>query len=319
MKLSIVIPCFNVGKFLEDALNSVCRQTYKNLEIICIDDGSTDETSGILAIFAAKDSRIQIISKKNTGYGDSVNLGLERATGDYVAIFEPDDFIDSDMYSVLMCNAKLMNLDISRCTYSDYKEGLDIPNECKKLPKNRLYCPRKSSDASAFRHQPSIWSAVYRRDWLNENRIRLLPTPGASFQDTSFAFKTNLLAERCFAVDKPFYHYRSHPNNSVKSAKNIFAPLNEYQECIEFAREYGYIEVAKSVVLEMEYSVYKWNYQRIGASDRRKFLSRWRQEWKGLLNEGFRFQKSKHRFHAWLLIYFPFLFRLNLDRKISGS
>lgn len=319
MKLSVIVPCFNVDRFLEEALDSVCGQTFKELEILCIDDGSTDRTPEILANFERKDGRIRVISKLNTGYGDSVNLGIEEASGDYLAIFEPDDFIEKDMYEILMMNAESMGLDVSRCIYFDYLNGVDKLNRCKKLIKNRIYRPRNSSDILVFQHAPSIWAAVYRKEWLDQKGIRLLPTGGASFQDTSFAFKTNLLAERCYAVDKPLYHYRSHPNNSVKSVDKVYAIMDEYQECIAFARKHGYLDIAKSVLLEMEYSNYIWNYRRMSAVYREDFLQHWRKEWRKLMAEGFCFQRSKHRFHAWLLIYFPFFFRSYLNNKVRNG
>lgn len=315
MKLSVIMPCFNVESFLDQALSSLVRQTYSNLEIVCIDDGSTDETPQILNRFAAQDDRIRVISKVNTGYGDSVNLGLAEAAGDYVAVFEPDDFIEPEMYAVLMENAMSMDLDLSRCGFFDYCDGVDSRNACKGMPVNRIYRPRNPQDRCAFLQPPAIWSAVYRKSWLDAQGIRFLPTPGASFQDISFAFKTNLLANRCFTVDRAFYHYRSHPNNSVKSGGKIFAPSNEYRECLAFARRRGELDTVKAVFLDMEYASYKWNYLRIGAPERPIFLDYWRNEWRDLLSEGFRFGCFKHRLYAWVLLNVPPAFKSYLDSK----
>ena len=314
MKLSVIMPCFNVAPFLNEALASLVRQTYGNLEILCIDDGSTDATPQILADFAAKDARIRVISKQNTGYGDSVNIGLDRASGEYVCIFEPDDFIEPDMYEVLMRNASEKHLDMSRCTFFDFCGGVDKPNECFGLPKGRLYRPRDPHDRSAFLQPPSVWSALYRKAWLDASGIRFLTTPGASFQDISFAFKPNLAAERCYAEERPLYHYRSHANNSVKSTGKVYAPSNEYAACLSYARAHD-LETAKAVFLDMEYASYKWNYLRIGEKDRRGFLRHWAEEWRGLLSEGFRFGCRRHAFYAALLLNAEPLFRLYLDSK----
>ena len=319
MKLSVIMPCFNVESFLDQALSSLVRQTYSNLEIVCIDDGSTDATLHILTRFAAHDDRIRVISKANTGYGDSVNLGLTECTGEYFAVLEPDDFLEPEMYEVLMKNAVSMDLDLSRCAFFDYCDGIDTRNACKGMPVNRIYRPRNSQDQCAFLQPPAIWSAVYRKSWLDAQGIRFLPTPGASFQDISFAFKTNLLADRCFAVDRAFYHYRSHPNNSVKSGGKIFAPSNEYRECLVFARRRGELDTLKAVFLDMEYASYKWNYLRIGAEERSIFLEHWRNEWRDLLKEGFRFGCLKHRLYASLLLNaFP-VFKSYLDSKAQHA
>ena len=315
MKLSVIMPCFNVSTFLGKALSSLVTQTFSNLEIICVDDGSTDETPQILSSFAKHDDRIRVISKVNTGYGDSVNLGLAESTGDYVAVLEPDDFIEPEMYEVLMKNAVLMDLDLSRCAFFDFCEGIDTQNVCRGMPVNRIYRPRDLQDRCAFLQPPAIWSAVYRKSWLDAHGIRFLPTPGASFQDISFAFKTNLLAERCFAVNCALYHYRSHPNNSVKAGGKVFAPAHEYQECLSFARRQGELDTLKAVFLDMEYASYKWNYLRIGADRRREFLEYWQREWRDLLKEGFRFGCLKHRMYAWCLLNASSVFKFYLDSK----
>lgn len=100
-KVSIVIPVYNVEKYLRECLNSVCRQTLADIEIICVDDGSTDQSGCILDEYAAKDDRFQIIHKKNEGYGKAMNVGMAAVTSPYVGIVESDDLIASDMYEQL--------------------------------------------------------------------------------------------------------------------------------------------------------------------------------------------------------------------------
>ena len=97
-KISIVIPIYNVEKYLEECLTSITKQTLKEIEIIAVDDGSTDSSGKILDSFAAKDKRIKAIHQKNTGYSAAVNLGIEKASGEYVGIVESDDLIDKAMY-----------------------------------------------------------------------------------------------------------------------------------------------------------------------------------------------------------------------------
>ena len=94
-KLSILVPCYNVEKYVAQCLSSIVNQTLQNIEIICINDGSTDKTLEILQSFQTTDSRIKIINKKNSGYGDSMNLGLDMAKGKYIGIVESDDYIES--------------------------------------------------------------------------------------------------------------------------------------------------------------------------------------------------------------------------------
>ena len=97
-KVSIIVPTYNVEQYLREAMDSIINQTLKDIEIICIDDGSTDNSGKILDEYASKDSRVKVIHKKNGGYGKAMNVGLDNATGEYVGIVEPDDYIEPDMY-----------------------------------------------------------------------------------------------------------------------------------------------------------------------------------------------------------------------------
>src|SRR5574344_757344 len=105
-EVSILIPIYNVEKYLEQCLESVCNQTLKDIEIICINDGSTDSSLKIIKDFQKNDDRVVLINKKNSGYGDSMNKGLEKATGEYIGIVESDDFIEKDAFEKLYSLAK---------------------------------------------------------------------------------------------------------------------------------------------------------------------------------------------------------------------
>ena len=114
-KISVIVPCYNVERYIHQCLESIVNQTHSNLEIICIDDGSTDNTPAIIDRVALTDTRIKVIHKSNTGYGDTMNVGLEASTGDYIGIVESDDWIEPDMYETLLRAALDNSLDIARC------------------------------------------------------------------------------------------------------------------------------------------------------------------------------------------------------------
>lgn len=120
--VSILVPIYNVERYLEKCLNSLISQTLKNIEIICINDGSTDNSLAIIKKYAQKDSRIVIINKKNTGYGDSMNQGLKRAKGEYIGIVESDDFVDKKMFEVLYNMALQYKADIVKSSFYQYWE-----------------------------------------------------------------------------------------------------------------------------------------------------------------------------------------------------
>ena len=111
-KVSVIVPTYNVEPYLRECMDSIIGQTLKELEIICVNDGSTDGSLAILKEYAEKDSRVVLIDKQNAGYGCAMNDGLDRATGEYIGIVEPDDFVDSHMYEDLYRIAKEKDLDV---------------------------------------------------------------------------------------------------------------------------------------------------------------------------------------------------------------
>lgn len=120
--VSILVPIYNVEKYLEKCLDSLISQTLRNIEIICINDGSTDNSFSIIKNYAARDNRIIIINKKNTGYGDSMNQGLSKAKGEYIGIVESDDFVDKKMYEDLYNIALKYCADIVKSSFYEYWE-----------------------------------------------------------------------------------------------------------------------------------------------------------------------------------------------------
>lgn len=126
--ISIIVPVYNVEKYLNQCLDSVCMQTYKNLEIILIDDGSTDKSGEICDEYAAKDNRIIVIHKENIGVSDSRNKGLDIATGNYIGFVDSDDWIEFNMFEILYKGIKEYKADISICGHAEvYENGLLKP------------------------------------------------------------------------------------------------------------------------------------------------------------------------------------------------
>ena len=111
-KVSVVIPIYNAENYLRQCLNSIVGQTLRDIEIICVDDGSTDTSLSIIHEYAQKDPRIKVISKPNSGYGHSMNVGLDAATGEYFGIVDSDDYILPEMYETLYYYAHKDDLDV---------------------------------------------------------------------------------------------------------------------------------------------------------------------------------------------------------------
>lgn len=126
-KISVIVPVYNVEKYINNTVNSIINQTYKNLEIILVDDGSPDRSSEICDEFAEKDSRIKVIHKENGGVSSARNAGLDMASGDYIAFVDGDDYIDHDMYEIMLGHITEYGADAAACGI--VRENADAANE----------------------------------------------------------------------------------------------------------------------------------------------------------------------------------------------
>ncbi len=229
LKVSVIVPVYNVEKYVAKCLESLIAQTMQDIEILCINDGSTDTSSEILKKYSQEDSRIQIFNKPNTGYGNSMNLGLAKARGEYIAIVESDDYAERNMLETLYNAAVNSDADIVKGEYFRHQNGRDdFADRMREYQKGKLISVH--STPSILFLADTIWSALYRRDFLEKNHIIFHETPGASFQDISFALQGWLLAEKVFFLGTPVLHYRiDNPDSSLKNPKKIFCVFEEYE------------------------------------------------------------------------------------------
>lgn len=296
VKVSIIIPVYNTEQYIKDCIDSVINQTLKEIEIILVDDGSTDSCPKICDEYAQNDCRIKIIHKKNEGLGKAYNTGIDLAAGEYVGFVESDDFIELNMFEVLYNTAKEQNADIVKSNWFNYwskpyivntkansYRGFDIgkATNIKKVPK-------------LLKIAPSIWTSIYKKDFLTINNIRFLETYGASYQDTSFAFKTTAAAEQFVLLDESFVHYRQdNEYSSVKSQSKVFAICEEYKEIERFLNNNPQIKKdVKAYKWVNQYNGYKWNLNRISEKYHRDFLEEFSTTFKqvdkqNLINDGF--------------------------------
>lgn len=277
--LSIIVPVYNTEKYLDQCLSSIVHQSISNIEIICINDGSTDSSPAILEKYSENDERIRIINKKNSGYGAAINIGIDTATGKYIGIVESDDFVDEKMFETLVTLAEQKNLDIARSEFYYYDDltKIDIKSNMFFSPHNCVVKPRKTK--MVFYQQPSIWANIYKRKFLNNNKIRCLETPGASYQDTSFAFKTYYCAKRYEMIDDAFIHYRQSKNSSTSSNDDkIYCICDEFLEIERFLKSKHKFKKESGMFMHLKINAYKWNYERLKEPYNAMFLKKWREE-----------------------------------------
>lgn len=234
-KVSIIIPTYNVEAYLKECMESVIRQTLKDIEIICINDGSTDGSLQILKEYADKDSRIVLVDKENEGYGVGMNIGLDKATGEYIGIVEPDDFVPLNMYEDLYNTAKENDLDFVKADF--YRFTRNSENGNMELIYNHLDSTGENYNQVINPYEKpyitkfimNTWSGIYRREYIEKYHIRHNTTPGASFQDNGFFWQTFIYAKRCMFIDKPYYmNRRDNPNSSVNNKQKVYCMNVEY-------------------------------------------------------------------------------------------
>lgn len=308
-KVSVVIPCYNVEKYLRQCLDSVVKQTLRDIEIICVNDGSKDSTLSIIQEYAAKDERIKIIDKPNGGYGESMNRGFDMATGEYLGIVESDDYADPDMFEKLYACAEKYDLDVVKSGFYYYYSKPDvrnIPNPIASyITSSRTFCPMtdfksKMEMVEFFNIKPTSWSAIYRADFIHGNNIRFNETPGASFQDTSFNFKVWVCAQRVRLMEECFLHYRQdNEASSINNPGKVFCICDEYDEMERFL-DVKQIKkaAAEPVLVRVKFDSYCWNYERLAEPLQAEFIQRFHDDFQRHLIEG-TLQKDYFEWYKW--------------------
>lgn len=235
-KVSVLIPAYNVAQYLRECLESVLGQTLSDIEVICINDGSTDETLDILREYEARDARIRLIDQDNGGYGRAVNVGLRVAAGEYIGIVEPDDYIEADMYRILWETARKHALDVVKGDYSYFKgeKNQRIFDRIMICPGFSWYFRRwnPSSTPKLLDADMMNVTGIYRRDFLQQHNVQLRETPGAAFQDTGLWFQIFTQADSAMFLPYAFYKIRrDNPDSSVHSPDKFYRICEEYEAC----------------------------------------------------------------------------------------
>ena len=222
-KVSVILPVYNVGKYLRQSLDSLIHQTLKDIEIICVDDGSTDDSYDILEEYKQKDERIKVIHKENKGTGAARNDGLRLATGECIGFVDPDDWVKPNMFERLYGLIKEKNLDIAMCMPDGYdeKNGINTPfpyfvdANFKNIIDDRVFNWR---DLSPFSYPMCVWNKLYTKELFDKNNIDF--AEGLDFEDHKVIFGTLLTAERMFFIKEKLYVYRFNREGSVLTDNN---------------------------------------------------------------------------------------------------
>ena len=246
-KISIIVPIYNVEQYLGTCINSILNQTFKDFELILVNDGSTDNSLEICKYYKKIDSRICIINKKNGGLSSARNAGLDIAKGEYIGFVDSDDYIHPQMYEILYNYIKKEEADISLCDFKKVKcyekcesqkydeKNLDIKSYCNTQASEELFKEKAITFIVA-------WNKLYKRKLFNDNRYKL----GKRYEDEFIIHRLLYQSTKVVYVPVELYFYLKRDNSIMSksfSLKNLDA-LDAYMDRINFFKS------CKEIILE---------------------------------------------------------------------
>lgn len=316
-KISIIVPAYNIEEYLSRCLDSLLEQTYRNLEIIVVDDGSSDKTGKILDWYAGSDGRIVAIHTKNQGVSAARNIGLDQATGQFIGFVDGDDFVEQDMFETLIKIAIEQNVDIAHCGYQmvfpsrvDYyyntgtQRKMNREEGLQELMKGHII-------------EPGLWNKLYRAELFSDVR---LPIGITEREDLFCNFELFSKAKNSFFYDVPKYHYMIREGS---------ATTERFSE----KKRRDSLWVASGILSKIQlddilYPIAYEQYLRVLISNANQ------DEWKGLKQESIAqlkqelknserkekcYQKTKYM--AWGVAYIPFVYKIvrKLFDMVTGA
>ncbi len=242
-KVSLIVPVYNAENFLARCLDSICNQTFKDIEIICVNDGSTDNSLQILNEYSQKDSRIIVIDKKNEGVSAARNDAIRKSTGEYVSFVDADDWLENDAVEVLYEAIKEKQVDVVRANYfknkSD-KEIVEIGDMCElenicMFSKDENFAKQIMCNMYSGKLLCYVWLLLIKRDVLLKTSLFPIGIPYCE----DVVFYTELLqnVESIYFLEKPIYHYYDNQTSCTRSrnyyVRNIYSLARAYEKIIE--------------------------------------------------------------------------------------
>lgn len=255
--ISIIVPIYNVEKYLEQCINSILNQSYKNIEIILVDDGSPDNCGKICDRYAKFDKRIKVIHKKNGGLSEARNFGLDIARGEYIVFVDSDDYIDIHMIEILLENIKKYDTDIVICNFNFFENINIIRRNLSKNIKTGIYNNIdiiKEYFLSSPIELVVAWNKIYKRKLFDKdthfpvNRL---------YEDLATSYKLYFKSQKVCILDNKLYYYRKRENSITKSVskRNIIDLINTIKESYIFAKNYKLDKEAGQYIINMYYGL----------------------------------------------------------------
>lgn len=292
IKISVIIPVYNVEKYLEQCLNSVVNQTLKDIEIICINDNSSDNSLTILERYAKKDNRITIINNlKNSGGGFSRNEGLKIAKGEYISFIDADDWVEEEMLEYTYNESKSKNLDLLIFLAKNYD---DVNSEFYEIDyynfkclddsfKNRLFYFDEVKDL-IFCFAVSPWLKLYKKELLDKSNAKF--PKERVMHDNPFFYNVFLNAERMELVEEYFYYRRRHKTSLVNMRGHRcqdIIPIADH--IINSFKDNNTFDYYKKKLLNRKIFLIRSEYKKMNEDFQKKFFNYIKEEFNNICND----------------------------------
>lgn len=245
--ISIIVPIYNVEQYLGECVDSILSQTYKNLEIILVDDGSPDNCGAICDEYAKKDKRIRVIHKENGGLSSARNAGLDVATGEYISFIDSDDYVSEKFIEVLYNLCKKNSADISECDFIKFDDKVEVIESDIKVEKHSSIEMQKNIYSSECVKTVVVWNKLYKRYIYEKLRF----PEGKINEDEFTTYKAfDSTAKDIVVTNEPLYYYRYNENSIMGRKFNVkrLDVLQAYGERIEYYRDKNYKDLFEKTV-----------------------------------------------------------------------
>lgn len=218
--VSVIVPVYNVEKYVGECLDSILNQTYKNIEVLMVNDGSTDNSAKLCKEYEKKDKRFKLYSKKNGGLSDARNYGLDRMKGDYVCFADSDDIIHPDFIKILLDSLK-NKYSIASCRYATFSKKSDLKKHNNKSTEIIIEDSKKYLEKTYYQQNKALYSVsvgnkIFEADVFKKVRFK----KGILYEDFAVIDQLILQKDNIVLIDSPLYFYRKNQSGITKSAYN---------------------------------------------------------------------------------------------------
>ena len=269
VEISVIIPAYNAVDYLDEAISSIINQSFRDLEIICVDDGSTDNTLEILQSYASKDDRIQVYHQENQGVGGAINTGISKANGKYISVVDADDVLDlnalEELYNIMeekdldFVILKAINYDENTGEYyEDPYFTMPVLHEC---VGDSVFDWRDIGN-KIFNICVTTWSKFYKKELIKENNIKM--PLNLIYEDNIFFWQILFNSSKIYFYDKFLYTRRVHSSSIVHSHNEKSMDTLKITDLVtQTFIDYGYFEDYKEILYNKKVSVVHYRYDLI--------------------------------------------------------